>query len=201
MNRISTYWKCQLFGWGIVSLIIYTYNNIIYPDYISFLYKTIIIFLFGITCSHLLRTVIKKLKVLYYPFINQVILLGALNLLFSCATTFIWLYVLIKSTIYNIPNNIDSPTPFYKVYIFNLLYVFLIFSGWILIYFLVHYVKGIREQERKKLIYEYKIVELEAKALRAQMNPHFIFNCMNSIKALIQKGEQEKSVLYLLIWT
>jgi len=197
MSKISTYWKCQLFGWGIVSIIIYTYNNIIYADYFGFFYKIIIIFLFGISCSHLLRTVIKKLDILHYEFTNQIIWLCALSLLFSCGTTFIWLYVLIKSTIYTFLNTINSPIPFYKVYLFNLMYVFLTFSGWILIYFLVHYVKDIRDQERRKLIYEYKIVELEAKALRAQMNPHFIFNCMNSIKALIQKGEQEKSVVYL----
>jgi LytS/YehU family sensor histidine kinase len=41
------------------------------------------------------------------------------------------------------------------------------------------------------------MIELEAKALRSQMNPHFIFNCMNSIKSLIQQHEEEKSVIYL----
>jgi LytS/YehU family sensor histidine kinase len=44
---------------------------------------------------------------------------------------------------------------------------------------------------------ERQIVELEAKALRAQMNPHFIFNCMNSIKSLIQQDEKEKASTYL----
>ena len=29
------------------------------------------------------------------------------------------------------------------------------------------------------------------------MNPHFIFNCLNSIKSLIQQHEEEKSVTYL----
>jgi ligand-binding sensor domain-containing protein len=67
-----------------------------------------------------------------------------------------------------------------------------------LAYFLVRWrIRAVRKQEQLKVSYEKELLELEAKALRAQMNPHFIFNCMNSIKSLIQKGEQEKSILYL----
>lgn len=54
-----------------------------------------------------------------------------------------------------------------------------------------------RKKEQVKLGYEKELLELEARALRAQMNPHFIFNCMNSIKALIQMDEKNKSVIYL----
>jgi LytS/YehU family sensor histidine kinase len=34
-------------------------------------------------------------------------------------------------------------------------------------------------------------------ALRAQMNPHFIFNCLNAIDNLIQTNEKEKATTYL----
>ena len=54
-----------------------------------------------------------------------------------------------------------------------------------------------RRQEREKLNHEKELLELEARALRAQMNPHFIFNCMNSIKALIQNDQKQKSIDYL----
>lgn len=39
--------------------------------------------------------------------------------------------------------------------------------------------------------------ELEIKALHTQMNPHFIFNCLNSIKEMILVGEKEKASKYL----
>ncbi len=42
-----------------------------------------------------------------------------------------------------------------------------------------------------------RITETEMMALRAQMNPHFIFNCLNSIDNLIQMNEKEKATSYL----
>ena len=45
----------------------------------------------------------------------------------------------------------------------------------------------LENRNEKKPGHEKELLELEAKALRAQMNPHFIFNCMNSIKALMQE--------------
>jgi hypothetical protein len=58
-------------------------------------------------------------------------------------------------------------------------------------------VRVARRYEREKSRHEKELLELEARALRAQMNPHFIFNCMNSIKALIQNDEKQKSIDYL----
>ena len=57
--------------------------------------------------------------------------------------------------------------------------------------------RSVRKTEKLKAKYEKDLIELEAKALRAQMNPHFIFNCMNSIKSLMQEGEIDKGVTYL----
>jgi sensor histidine kinase YesM len=74
---------------------------------------------------------------------------------------------------------------------------FVTFFVWNLIYLLVHYIQAKIENEKQKASMDKQLWELEAKALRSQMNPHFIFNCMNSIKSLIQKGEDEKALNYL----
>ncbi|MGQ0740135.1 MAG: ligand-binding sensor domain-containing protein [Bacteroidota bacterium] len=42
-----------------------------------------------------------------------------------------------------------------------------------------------------------KIAETEMMALRAQMNPHFIFNCINSIDAMIQSNDKYHATMYL----
>lgn len=42
-----------------------------------------------------------------------------------------------------------------------------------------------------------QIVRTEMMALRAQMNPHFIFNCINSIDSLIQSNDKYHATVYL----
>ncbi|MEN9961035.1 MAG: Histidine kinase [Bacteroidota bacterium] len=56
---------------------------------------------------------------------------------------------------------------------------------WMLIYFFFQYSKKQIAMEREKNLLERAIQETEGKVLRAQMNPHFVFNALNSIRALI----------------
>ncbi len=58
-------------------------------------------------------------------------------------------------------------------------------------------IRSVRGQEQLKAVHEKELMEYEARALRAQMNPHFIFNCLNSIKALTQNNETQKATEYL----
>jgi ligand-binding sensor domain-containing protein len=44
---------------------------------------------------------------------------------------------------------------------------------------------------------EREIVELQRSALQAQMNPHFIFNCLNSIQNFIASGDKQNAMQYL----
>lgn len=44
---------------------------------------------------------------------------------------------------------------------------------------------------------ELQMAELERSALQAQMNPHFIFNCLNSIQNFILQNEKESAISYL----
>lgn len=55
----------------------------------------------------------------------------------------------------------------------------------------------IKEKASLKNAYEKKIAEVEMKALRAQMNPHFIFNCLNSINRYIVKNDHVQASNYL----
>ncbi|MEN9448490.1 MAG: hypothetical protein RJA25_1780 [Bacteroidota bacterium] len=50
---------------------------------------------------------------------------------------------------------------------------------------------------RQKTEYEKQLAEIKLKALIAQMNPHFIFNCMNSIQAMILSNQSLEASTYL----
>jgi tetratricopeptide (TPR) repeat protein len=54
-----------------------------------------------------------------------------------------------------------------------------------------------KDTEIKEVNFKRQMSELEMKALRAQINPHFLFNCMNSIHCMILEGENENAALYL----
>ena len=88
---------------------------------------------------------------------------------------------------------------FFQITLFFIVYIgisslFKLSKSW----FIVNELQGeLLEAEKQKSLHEKALLELEAKALRAQMNPHFIFNCLNSIKALMQEHQTEKGVAYL----
>ena len=61
--------------------------------------------------------------------------------------------------------------------------LFLLLTTIALIYFIINYrLSHLRKKEQAKHAVEMQINELKLSAIRAQMNPHFIFNALNSIQ-------------------
>lgn len=50
---------------------------------------------------------------------------------------------------------------------------------------------------KNKIDVEREVRDLEKAALQAQMNPHFIFNCLNSIQNFVMQNEKEEAMKYL----
>ena len=216
----STYWKCQLIGWTLYAFIpiifllssdgftpiIFLLGNMgrklivespvgigANADLLNTYLLSIIlkVILLGILISHVMRWFIIKLNILSLSFSRQILSFLILSFFFSL--------------LFLLSLNLSVDASYFLMRLRQTLNVVLtqgiIFSGafiiWNLIYFLYHFMKKIREEEQAKLTMKVQMLELEARALRAQMNPHFIFNCLNSIKSLIQDGQKDKSVTYL----
>jgi hypothetical protein len=61
----------------------------------------------------------------------------------------------------------------------------------------INRVKKIRSDAKLQTTINKKFAELELQALRSQMNPHFLFNCMNTIQYLIDSNQSDDASKYL----
>ncbi len=66
----------------------------------------------------------------------------------------------------------------------------LLILSWLLIYYFYHFFQKSRRQQMDTLRLETLIKELELKTIKAHINPHFIFNSLNSIRALVDENPQ-----------
>ncbi|KAF0128377.1 MAG: signal transduction histidine kinase LytS [Bacteroidetes bacterium] len=76
--------------------------------------------------------------------------------------------------------------------------VYLAVVGFLLIIIIVILFSRNRlKQSREKALLEQKQLETEYRLLRSQMNPHFLFNALNSIQAFISENNTMQAELYL----
>lgn len=91
--------------------------------------------------------------------------------------------------------DINIRPPFWQTWWFYLLSVLAISTIGYSLY--SNRIRSVRQKEKIKTEFNKIIAEIEMKALRAQMNPHFLFNSLNSVKSLISQGENQKAISYL----
>ena len=85
--------------------------------------------------------------------------------------------------------------PFWKTWWFYLLIILIIATLIVIIY--KKRVSYIWKIENQRMLTTVKIAEYELKALRSQMNPHFMFNAINSIQNFVLKNDSKSAQKYL----
>ena len=72
----------------------------------------------------------------------------------------------------------------------DIIFTFILIALWLLLYMVWHFVEKNRNDQVDKLTLEKTVKELEVKTIKSHINPHFIFNSLNSIRALVDENPQ-----------
>lgn len=181
------YWWCQLGGWTLYGLTMMFFafvfnsktNAIFYP-------KLLVIILSGLAFTHLLRVSIKSFGLLP-PSLGQkwwmlTIILLATLVLFNLTNSALaeWLHL------YNPKIKVSVE----KRFLVNLVSDSPLILVWVSIYYLWHYVELGTTTEIQKVKLESLVKELELNTIKSHINPHFIFNALNSIRALVDENPE-----------
>lgn len=186
-QRLSPYWVCQA-GWGafgvVYALVYITFGAKPTPTFFS------VLFLFaleGFVVSHIMRTVIRQYQLLQQPLAKQITSMLIITISFS------FLYSIVDTlltTTFKIDDQETRSISFLRKVMGNVLVPFLFLCIWNLIYFSYHYIIRSRNDQLDKIRLESLVKELELNTIKAHINPHFIFNALNSIRALVDEDPQ-----------
>lgn len=174
------YWWCQIGGWLSWALV----NILVLSFYFkSFRTEILINQLFfvvvGIGVTHLLRTIIVSFNWLQYPLDKVMIPLFVLAIAGSAMITVIL-------GILNMFFHFDRDRGFFELQrFFGSSFLVVI---WTMVYFLWHYFQKDQQYKIDRLQLESVVKGLELRTIKSQLNPHFIFNALNSIRALVDEN-------------
>ncbi|NIJ52104.1 sensor histidine kinase [Dyadobacter arcticus] len=178
MSKKRTYWILQILGWTLLIMFEYVPYVLEYGFQISEFYTALANILLGICLTHVYRLVIRKwnwsslpLPRLALRVIGSVLLLGLIMAMINQPMD----REMLEHNLLNQPLVFWS---YYANWCKNLL-------AWILSYTVYHYVEQTRLASYEKIMLKMSMREAEAKVLRSQLNPHFTFNALNSIRALV----------------
>jgi len=190
-RRRKLYWLIQLIAWlgygGVLLFFLFTIDNLTRDTFIGIL---LIVFI-GIGLSHFYRFIILRLK---WKTLRPLLLIPR---------------VLIASLLFGITLYLLNSIILYYTFHLNFFTMGEAFSQflhwsflcmvWSLFYFAFHLFEKGRAEELRSLQVEANAHEVELNNLKTQLNPHFMFNAMNSIRALVDEEPElaKKSITQL----
>ncbi|MDP4116270.1 MAG: histidine kinase [Bacteroidota bacterium] len=190
ISRAKAYWLLQITGWCLVSILNMAVLALVHKmNFPHFLLLSFLAFA-GIAFTHLFRNIIKKEK-----WVDLSLRKVAFRVIPGSFLTGAAIYLCYFAIAYFTGLTNREVNIFLNILLGSLEITGIVF-GWFLIYFIVHILGNYKKAEIEALIWEAAVKDFELKTLKSQLNPHFMFNAMNSIRALIEENpERAKTAL------
>ncbi|MDP4264174.1 MAG: histidine kinase [Bacteroidota bacterium] len=189
-SRNPRYWLFQAIGWGLFAFIYLFFAFVFDKLDQKFVSRLFLYIGMGIVLTHFMRWVIHRTNVLIKPLQSQIINLSLITVVFA---VLLGIFETYSQQLFDLlPQEPGYGTASYMVKkildksFTSFAYLFM----WNSIYFIYHYIEKSRRQQVDTLKLEALIKELELKTIKAHINPHFIFNSLNSIRALVDENPE-----------
>lgn len=185
-NRI--YWYSQIGGWSVFVL-----GNILNAWLSGILvievyFTSAWFFVFGLLITHVFRILVHR-----WGWRTLSVLKLIPRVLVSCiamSAVFVLIYGSLSDLL--LGENAEPVLVFENFVLLGAILNFsTLFAIWCLVYFAVHYFENLQQSEIRNLELRAAKTEIELNSFKAQMNPHFMFNSMNSIRALVDEDPRK----------
>jgi len=180
VNKLRLYWTLQIGGWLVYAIVQIVASIIVSGETSS---DRIIFLLFeSLLCllvTHFARLLIRPSAWLKVGVLRLVAGVFSMAILLGLALYFLRIPLSYALGMY------DQDVAFDPGRILGLSLIYAVFFFlWFVLYFAFHYF----DRYNKSLKYEASMVQIELNNLKSQLNPHFIFNALNSIRALVDEN-------------
>jgi len=185
IDRYKLYKTCQVTGWSVYAvlnlIVLATVDSLTWEKVIS----TVLLCAIGLWFTHLYRRQIKRKSWVGLPLKKLIPRILVASLITG---TILFSLLYISSLIFEIydPSKFNPSSLLIGTVNLSSVIIF-----WSLIYFAFHFFENYKKAEIESLIWENAVKEFELRTLRSQLNPHFMFNALNSIRALIKEDPQK----------
>lgn len=186
-RKQNIYWICQIGGWTFFAALNLFFFKLSYSTNVKDILNFLIWLPVGISITHFYRFLLQKFNVLRFNIFSQIPIVIVSG--FIEAFLFFFLTVGIAKAFGIITYKINLVAAFS-----NILSLTVIFIFWSLIYFGFHFFDNYKKTEIQNLKLEATTKEIELNKLKSQLNPHFMFNSMNSIRALVDENPPKAKI-------
>ena len=180
-NKNRSYWACQIAGWAAFSALGLTTAAMANGWRPSIVIGYLLFFLYSVGFTHLLRRLSLR---------RGWASLGPAKTLIRLSVGAILIAILQTGLVVGIYTAIEGNMGVWRqpssiVYMF--LWLSVVGNIWVILYFSITSLRHTREVRRNESQMRVALSEAELRALEAQLNPHFLFNCLNSIRGMVSE--------------